>query len=103
VSNDVGIGGGIDNAANLVIELSEASELDIDAIVALSVFYPVTAARRLGFLLENYTEVYGLNKLKDACLKRNVASSLLDPQAEPIGSVDAGGNIKINREVSPDV
>jgi predicted transcriptional regulator of viral defense system len=103
VTKDVGNVGGIDNAANLVIELCEASAPDMDAIVTLSLYYPVTAARRLGFLLENFTEISGLHKLKDACAKRNITSSLLDPHAEPIGVVDAGWNIKINREVSPDV
>jgi len=103
VANDIGIVGGIDNAANLVIELCEASEPDIEALVALSIYYPVTASRRLGFLMENFTEISGLTLLKTACENRNASSSLLDPQAEPGGAIDAEWNIKINREVSPDV
>ena len=103
VTNDIGIVGGIDNAANLVIELCEASEPDIEALVALSIHYPVTASRRLGFLMENFTGISGLTKLKTACEKRNASLSLLDPQAEPGGAIDAEWNIKINRKVSPDV
>ena len=103
VANDIGIVGGIDNAANLIIEISEASDLDMEAIVALSELYSVTAARRLGFLLESFEEVSGLDKLREACSKRNAASSILDPQSESIGAVDSRWNIKINREVSPDI
>ena len=103
IANDIGIVGGIDNAANLVIELCEASEPDIEALVALSMYYPVTASRRLGFLMENFTEISRLTILKTACEKRNASLSLLDPQAEPCGAIDAEWNIKINREVSPDL
>jgi len=103
VANDIAIVGGIDNAANLVIELCEVSEPDIEVLVALSVYYPATASRRLGFLMEKFTEISGLAIFKTACEKRNASLSLLDPQAEPGGAIDAEWNIKINRKVSPDV
>lgn len=103
VANDVGIVGGIDNAANLVIELCEASEPDLEALAALSAHYPVAAVRRLGYLIENFSETTGLNILRTASAMRNVSVSLLDPQAKSRGNVDTGWNIKINREVSPDV
>ena len=103
VSSDIGIVGGINNAANLVIELCEASEPDIDVLTALSTHYPVTASRRLGFLIENFTETSGLTTLKMACDKRNASTSLLDPLAESSGYIDEGWNIRINREVAPDV
>jgi predicted transcriptional regulator of viral defense system len=95
--------GGIDNAANLVIELCEASEPDIDVLTALSTYYPVTASRRLGFLMENFAEISGLTTLKMACKKRNASISLLDPLAEPSGHIDEGWNLRVNREVAPDV
>jgi len=103
VANDVGIIGGIDNAANLIIELCESAEPDMITLVALSAYYPVAAVRRLGFLIENFTEMSELDGLKNACVKRNAAPSSLDPQAGPNGTVDKGWNIKVNREVSPDV
>ena len=102
-ANDIGIVGGIDNAANLIIELCETETPDIDAIVDLSAHYPVAAPRRLGFFMESYTDVSGLEKLKAACVKRNTALSVLDPQAGHSGAVNTGWNIRINREVSPDV
>ena len=103
VSNDIGIVGGIDNAANLVIELCEVSGLDMDALLALSEYYPVATIRRLGFLIENFTKVLGVKQLKAACKRRNVSPSLLDPQSKPGGAVNAEWGIIINIEVIPDV
>jgi predicted transcriptional regulator of viral defense system len=103
IGNDIGIVGGIDNAANLIIELCNDAEADINSIVSISIHYPVTAVRRLGFIMENYTNTSGLEALKDACLARNKALSLLDPQAGFNGVVNSAWDIKINREVSPDV
>ena len=103
VANDIGIVGGIDNAANIIIELCEDSELNLYAIAALSVHYPVTAARRLGFLMERFLDISGLELIRNTCLKRNAAVSLLDPQSRHSGVFDTRWNIKINREVSPDI
>jgi len=103
VANDIGIAGGIDNAANLIIELCEATAPDTDILAALSAHYPVTTARRLGFLLEKFTDISGLEKLEAAYTKCNTAPSLLDPQAGRKGAFNARWNIIVNREVNPDV
>jgi len=103
VVNDIRIVGGIDNSANLIIELCEAEEADIEAIIKIAAQYPVTAVRRLGFLLESFTNTSGLDKLAMYCGERKTATSILDPQALPTGSISTRWNIKLNREVSPDV
>jgi hypothetical protein len=48
--------GGIDNAANLIIELCEIP-IDFSALVAFAELYPTSAIRRLGFLLEHFTDI----------------------------------------------
>jgi predicted transcriptional regulator of viral defense system len=103
LANDLNIVGGIDNAANLVIELCETSDICVEALVELSANYPVTAVRRLGFLMESYTDVTGLEYLKAACIRRNNSLSLLDPQGGHGGKVNTEWRIRINREVFPDV
>ncbi|MCL2046446.1 MAG: type IV toxin-antitoxin system AbiEi family antitoxin [Oscillospiraceae bacterium] len=103
ICNDVGIIGGLDNAANLIMELCDTSYTDMNSLVALTEYYPVTAARRLGFLLEYFTEVTDLDYLKAVCEKQNTSPSILDPQGLPIGILDASWCIKVNREVLPDV
>ena len=103
IACDLVIAGGVDNAANIVIELCEEKCPDMASLAALSWQYPATASRRLGHLMQNYTEVKGLDTLKAACARRNTALSLLDPQAGFNGPVDQDWYIRINREVSPDV
>ena len=103
IASDIEYVGGIDNVANLIIELCEASEPDIDVINTLSKHYPVSAVRRLGFLMERFTDVQGLEQLKSNSDMRNTTASLLDPQSVNIGIVDKRWSLKINREVSPDL
>ena len=102
VASDIEYVGGIDNAANLIIKLCEALEPDLCAINALSKHYPVSAVRRLGYLMERFTDVPGLEQLKSSSEIRNTTTSLLDPQSANIGTVDKRWSLKINREVSPD-
>jgi len=103
VVNDIRIVGGIDNSANLIIELCESEGVDIEAIIQIAAQYPVTAVRRLGFLLELFTNISGLDKLAKYCETRKIATSILDPQAPPSGNINARWSIKLNREVLPDV
>jgi len=103
IVNDIQIVGGVDNAANLIIELCETEKPDIFAIMEIATHYPVTAVRRLGFLMDTFSDVPGLDKLVKHCENRNVATSILDPQAQPVGLLNTKWNIKINREVSPDL
>jgi predicted transcriptional regulator of viral defense system len=103
IVNDIGIVGGIDNAANLIIELCETYQPDIDALLALSTHYPTSAIRRLGFLMERFTDIIVLDQLKSISDKRKTPMSMLDPQSANIGWVDKYWKLKINREVYPDV
>jgi predicted transcriptional regulator of viral defense system len=102
-ANDIAIAGGVDNAANIIIKLCEETEPDIGKIIDLSARYPVTALRRLGYILDEYLDISGLDALRDACSKHNEAPSILDPQAGSEGVINKTWNIKINREVSPDI
>jgi predicted transcriptional regulator of viral defense system len=103
ICNDISIVGGLDNAANLIIELCDASETDMGSLLMLSEHYPVTASRRLGFLLEHFTEVAELSRFMTACEKRNASPSILDSQGLPVGTFNERWSIKVNREVTPDV
>jgi len=102
IANDIGIVGGIDNAVNLIIELSEDANLNMEALTRLSAMYPVTASRRLGYLLECYTDV-DAEELHTDCRKREAATSLLDPQGGRITAINKRWKLGINREVSPDL
>jgi len=103
IANDIKIVGGIDNAANLIIELCEAEKPDIAVVIKIADNYPVTAVRRLGFLMETFTNILDLSKLEKYCDRRKTVISILDPQVQSTGFINTKWNIKINREVSPDV
>ena len=103
IANDVSIAGGLDSVANLVIELYEAEKPSISSIIGLSQYYPASALRRLGWLLENFTDTGDINLLKEAASNREAAASLLDPLSGRNGILDAGWSLKLNSIVEPDV
>ena len=103
IANDISIVGGVDNAANLIIEMCEYGGPDIETLAKLSELYPTTAVRRLGFLMESFTITPRLEKLSELCKRRKTSVSILDPQLPPTGELNTEWNIRINREVSPDV
>ena len=103
IVSDIECIGGIDNAANIIIELCEASAPDFAVINELSSHYPMSAIRRLGFLLEHFTDTSELELLRTISENSNTTVSLLDPQSDNIGSIDKHWRLKINKEVSPDI
>ena len=103
VASDIELVGGIDNAANLIIELCEALNPDLSTINTLSKHYPASAVRRLGYLMERFTDVSGLDQLKASSNICSASASLLDPQSANVGTVDKRWTLIINREVSPDL
>ena len=103
VTEDVLIAGGLDNVATLVIELCEAEKPSISSLLELSAHYSVSALRRLGWLLENFSIMTDVYLLKKAVSQRGAAQSLLDPFSERSGVVDLSWNLRINRVVEPDV
>jgi predicted transcriptional regulator of viral defense system len=103
IADSVGFIGGIDNAANLIIELCEACAPDIEALTSLAGHYPSSAVRRLGFLMEHFTDVSTLMPLMEISNDRKASVSLLDPHSDSNGTIDKKWNLKINREVSPDI
>ena len=103
IANDVSIAGGLDNTANLAIELCDAEKPQVSSIAYLSRFYPASASRRLGWLLENFTDIKDVDLLKKEISTRDAAASVLDPLSDKIGIIDYSWNLKINRVLDPDV
>ena len=103
IAADISVVGGIDNATNLIIELCEASEISFDNLMKLSSLYNTSAIRRLGYLIEHFTDITDISELKTICDKRNNSISILDPESPSIGSIDKKWNLKINREVYPNI
>jgi len=103
IANDIGIVGGIDNVANLIIELCEITP-DLKVLSNIEKYYPTSAIRRLGFIIEQFATMPELVKLlKTVCEERDTSISLLDPLTKNTGYISKTWGLKINREVNPDV
>ena len=98
VASDMLVAGGIDNAATVIIELAEDG-LDMGSLVDLSEHFPVSAGRRIGWILDEFTERDDLTPLHDAVSRRAVSASLLDSSGPTVGTTDDHWNVRINREV----
>ncbi len=103
VADDIALAGGLDNAANVVIELAEADAFRIEDVVHSASCFSVTAARRLGWLLEEFTNCDGLDDLAAYCAQRDSSISMLFPGAERRGPISKRWQLMINRKVDPDL
>jgi predicted transcriptional regulator of viral defense system len=64
VASDIQLSGGLNNAANIITELTQETPPDMELLVATAEFYPVSAIRRLGWILENFTDVADTESLR---------------------------------------
>lgn len=103
IADGIAFVGGIDNAANLIIELCEASAPNLEELASLAMHYPSSTVRRLGFFMEYFTNIPVPEQLKAISDDRKTSVSLLDPQSAAIGIIDKYWQLKINREVNPDI
>jgi predicted transcriptional regulator of viral defense system len=103
IANDPAISGGIDNVANILIELCEDQSLDSNALYEAAAFYPAAAIRRVGWLIEGFADWIDAGPLHDVLESRSAAPSLLVPSSAERGSLDRRWNLYINRVMEPDV
>ena len=94
--------GGLDNVANLVVELSgEAPEYADDLMGCLGLF-PDAAARRVGWLLDAFAGG-APEALAAYCSELGSATSFLSPDRGLTGRRDAKWDLVINEEVDLDL
>lgn len=99
VMEDLGISGGLDNAATVVVELAEDGGF-MDDVLASADVHSASAVRRLGWVLETFCDgAFPLGDLREVALGGAAFPSLLSPSGRRSGKVDARWNIDVNREV----
>ena len=101
-ASDIDVCGGLDNVANVVIELAEenpgfASELAKDAHL-----FPDAAARRVGWMLDAFCDG-APEEMERHCASLASSPSFLSPNGERTGRLDSKWNLVINQEVDPDI
>jgi predicted transcriptional regulator of viral defense system len=99
-------GGGLDNVATILAELAMDSRLDIDELLRVSPLYPLSALRRLGWLLERGEAPIDTERmvahLREASPEKRPAT-LLDTSGPRRGHGDARWGIVENADVEPDL
>ena len=103
VAHDISLASGFDNAANIIIELSETEDDLISEIASCSCLFPITALRRLGWILENFTDIKNLEQLSDISLNSDVRLSKLSMYNAYSNQIDKRWSLDINERIEPDV
>jgi predicted transcriptional regulator of viral defense system len=102
VASDLSISGGINNVANIVIELCEENALDMKLLARAAALYPTSAIRRLGWLVEKYTDIKDTDQLLFLSETGRENPSKLLPMAKT-ENFDSRWNLYINTEVEADI
>ncbi|MGH9008580.1 MAG: type IV toxin-antitoxin system AbiEi family antitoxin domain-containing protein [Acidimicrobiia bacterium] len=95
-------GGALHNVATVLIELAEDGKLDDAALAELVARFPLAASRRVGWIVEHFTDVR-LDHLADAILADGDRPSKLDQHGPRRGKVDPRWRVRVNTVVEPDV
>lgn len=93
---------GIDNAATVIIELSEHDSFEIAQLVQLVPSFPAAASRRVGWILSQFTGRDDLEPLAQAVRGAVTSASRLDPYTTDSGPLDARWMLSVNRELEPE-
>lgn len=102
IADDMQRAAGIDNAATVIIELSEHEAFDIAFLIRLAPSFPAAASRRAGWILSEFTEHGDLTALQETVQKLAGSPSRLDPYSNVGGPIDTDWMLSLNREVEPE-
>lgn len=102
VGTDVRAAGGLNNAATVILELAEHHDFNGGTLVELAREYPAAALQRIGWLLEQFSEV-DLDQIEDAVQRRHAGQARLDPARRLVGPLDGRWNTRLNTTVEPDL
>lgn len=91
--------GGLDNVATVLVELAEESAIDIASLAAATASSTVSALRRVGWMLDRFTDVdvSGLREMASAS-----APTMPDPHGGRRGPIDAEWGLIVNTSVEPE-
>jgi len=103
IVSDLKLASGLDNAANIVIELSDTEESFVGEVAACAGLFPISALRRLGWILENYTHTQDLGQLAVISRDSDVVLSKLSMYKAYSNRIDEVWSLDINERIEPDV
>ena len=103
IANDTNLTAGLNNAANIIIELSETDEPYLREISECAHLFPMSALRRLGWIMDNFTETPSLDDLVCISQASEIKLSKLSMNNAYSGHIDRKWSIDLNTKIEPDV
>ena len=101
-TSDIDVCGGLDNVANIVLEIAEENPNSMVEFTLDAHLFPNAAARRVGWLLDTFGDGAPA-EAEEYCASLTGAPSLLSPSAERTGRLSSKWSLIINQEVDPDI
>jgi predicted transcriptional regulator of viral defense system len=99
VADDVAFSGGLDNAVTVIAELAEEAGLDAGRVAALASLFPAAAARRVGWVIETFTDgAQGLDELAAVAAAASASPSRLSPYHADSGPLDRRWMLRLNAD-----
>ncbi|MDR1431252.1 MAG: type IV toxin-antitoxin system AbiEi family antitoxin [Propionibacteriaceae bacterium] len=102
VAADLDMAAGIDNAANVVIDLVGEAGLTAKQVADVAQWYPIAPVRRVGWIMDTFSEAKALEPLVRYVQASGVPPSLLHPEHGNRGRIDSVWQLRLNTEVDPD-
>lgn len=103
ITCDLSLASGLNNAANIIIELSETDESFVGELADCACLFPISALRRLGWILENFANTGELGQLSEISQKHPSTLSKLSTYKAYNNKVDKKWSLDINERIEPDV
>ena len=98
------MGGGLNNVATVLAELSKEKHLDSEKLTDIAINYSTTTISRLGYILQQLNLHSDLRGLKLLLHSRNkLRPSLLSPSNRRAGKISQEWNLLINTTLEPDL
>ncbi|MCL2788064.1 MAG: type IV toxin-antitoxin system AbiEi family antitoxin [Micrococcales bacterium] len=98
LASDIALAGGLVNAATVIVDLADEAGLVDATLAGLTCWYPHAAARRVGWIMETFSE-YQLDSLADQVAKGPANPARLHPSQPLTGKLDHRWRLRINAEV----
>jgi predicted transcriptional regulator of viral defense system len=102
LANRPELGGALHNVATVLIDLAKDGRLQDEALAKLVPRFPIAAGRRVGWLVEQFTDVR-LDALASAVGSVREEPSKLDQHRDRRGKVDRRWRVRVNAAVEPDL
>jgi predicted transcriptional regulator of viral defense system len=103
VATDIEVAGGLDNAATVIVELSENEAFRVTALADIAERFPAAGARRAGWVLETFGGRQDLDSFAASASTMTRSASRLDPARSLAGTLDDRWGLRLNADVEPDL